>query len=327
MGRSIDFGADGRVARLYSVGETLERIADTEGVTKQAVLARLKRMGLWSAGLKRRKGRLVVQDLGDGVGLVNANSARVLGELPGADLIVTSPPYDDMREYGGFVSEFDFNLMADAIVRNLKDGGVLVWVVMDQLVDGGETLSSFRQALGFQERGLKSWHTLIWEKWSLSGARPGGYYRIHEYMFVFCKGDRPKGGEMLIDRKQIGGGRPVSKVLAFGRIKDKVATRIGLSDELVPEFGKRGSIWRITAGGETYRGPGEAKWGGDHPAAFPYKLARDHILSWSNAGDLVIDPMAGSGTVLRAARDLGRRAIGIEVNTEYCKIIRERMGR
>ena len=62
-----------------------------------------------------------------------------------------------------------------------------------------------------------------------------------------------------------------------------------------------------------------------HPARFPLQLARDHILSWTNPGDLVIDPMTGSGTTLRAAADLERRAIGIEINPEYCQLIRRRL--
>ena len=62
-----------------------------------------------------------------------------------------------------------------------------------------------------------------------------------------------------------------------------------------------------------------------HPAVFPPQLARNHILSWTTPGDLVIDPMADSGTTLRAAADLRRRPIGIEINPKYCELIRRRL--
>ena len=326
MGRTADLEQDGVAARMYSGGATLAEIGRMLGVSPITVRGRLKRLGLWTAR-SRRKGGAVVQDLGDGVGLVNANAFRALGGLPGADLMVTSPPYDAMRSYGGFVGEFDFGLMADEIVRNLADGGVLVWVMMDQIRGRGETGSSFRQALGFQERGLTLWHTLIWEKWNVAGFRARDYYRTHEYMFVFCKGDQPKGGEVIKDRAQTKAGKRSPRKSGFGRVADEKPVFLGHSDEVVPEFGLRGSVWRIPVGRYHMEGEGEELLSEEHPAAFPYALARDHILSWSDVGDLVIDPMAGSGTVLRAARDLGRRAIGIEVNTGYCGLIRRRLGK
>ena len=80
------------------------------------------------------------------------------------------------------------------------------------------------------------------------------------------------------------------------------------------DFGRHGPIWRYATGGDHF----------GHPAVFPYAFARDHVICWTNPGGLVIDPMAGSGTTLRAA-DLGRRAIGIEINPEYCDLIRRRL--
>lgn len=71
----------------------------------------------------------------------------------------------------------------------------------------------------------------------------------------------------------------------------------------------------------------DAANGGDglHPAPFPEAIARDHILSWSNPGDVVLDPFSGSGTTAKMARETGRRFIGIEVNPEYVEISRKRL--
>ena len=63
-----------------------------------------------------------------------------------------------------------------------------------------------------------------------------------------------------------------------------------------------------------------------HPAIFPEKVVEDHIISWSNEGDVVLDPFAGSGTTLKMAKKLKRNYIGIEISAEYIKIIHERLG-
>ena len=62
-----------------------------------------------------------------------------------------------------------------------------------------------------------------------------------------------------------------------------------------------------------------------HPAMFPEALARDHILSWSNEGDIVLDPFSGSGTTAKMAKYNGRRFVGIEVNPEYVAISEKRL--
>ena len=92
------------------------------------------------------------------------------------------------------VARVDFDAISAACVANLAPGGVLVWVVADQIVDGGENGTSFRQALAFKRLGLTlhQTQTLFAEHWSLSGMRRNAYYRDIEYMFALSKGPPPR---------------------------------------------------------------------------------------------------------------------------------------
>ena len=234
-----------------------------------------------------------------------------------ADLILTSPPYDDLRTYGGH--GFDFDSVADACVGALKPGGVIVWVVADATVDGSETGTSFRHALGFMERGLRlhDHHDLREERHVLAAARE--YHQCFEYMFVFTNGvwatfnpinDRPNRFRERWSSKAGERGKD-------GKIKPRTRPT------KFPEFGSRFNIWYYETGGQSRTSDFDE--GDDHPARFPDDLARDHIITWTNPGDLVIDPMAGSGTTLRAAKDLGRNSIGVEIHEPYVDIINRRM--
>ena len=62
-----------------------------------------------------------------------------------------------------------------------------------------------------------------------------------------------------------------------------------------------------------------------HPTQKPLGLLHELTLRHSNTGDLILDPFMGSGTTLRAAKDLGRKAIGIEIEEKYCEIAAQRM--
>ena len=230
--------------------------------------------------------RYIAESLLPGVGLVNGDCAAVLPGLPAADLILTSPLCEGLRDYGVYADTFDFPAVAAAVAGNLKPGGILVWVVRDAVVDGSETGTSFRQALGFAELGLRLHQTLLYQHWSLAGMRDDAYDRDFDYMFVFAKG------------------QPAT---------------INLIHEA--------TIWQYdTTDSEPYAN-GDRLLDDLHsrPVRFPLELARDHILTWTKPGDLVIDPMAGSGITLRAAADLGRRAIGIEINPQYCDLTRRRL--
>lgn len=160
------------------------------------------------------------------------------------------------------------------------------------------------------ENGFKLYDTMIWEKPSPQAPTEGRYYDVFEYMFVFSKG-KPKTLNLLNDRKNKSAGN-VSRKETRSCKEDRK-----LKDEYrkVKEYGRRFNVWMISRGKNTT----------EHPAVFPEKLATDHILSWSNEGDVVLDPFAGSGTTLSMAKQNGRNYIGFEISEQYCNIIEKRL--
>jgi len=227
------------------------------------------------------------------------------------DLTVTSPPYDNLRTYGGH--SWDFEGVAQQLWRVTKPGGVVVWVVNDATVDGSETGTSFRQALRFMEIGFRLHDTMIWDKGGFSavGSCQVRYGPVYEFMFVLAKGP-PKAFNPLKDRRNsCVGTDPRSSSVRETNGQKRRQKSLG---SVVGEFGIRFNIWRITPESNSI-----------HAAIFPEALARDHILSWSNEGDTVLDPFSGSGTTAKMAKLMGRQYIGIEVNAEYCEIAEERL--
>ncbi len=236
------------------------------------------------------------------------------------DMAITSPPYDNLRTYNGY--SFDFENIAKELYRIIKPGGVIVWVVGDQVIDGGETGTSFKQALYFQSLGLLIHDTMIYEK--NGAAYPSNdksirYSQVFEYMFVFSKG-RPKTINLIKDKKN----RWVGS-MTFGkqshRNKDGTIGNKG-NNRITNEYGYRNNIWRYN-NGSGYSSVDKIAF--EHPAIFPEKLAADHIITWSNEGDLVYDCFGGSGTVAKMANQYGRNWILSEISKEYCKIIEKRL--
>ena len=228
--------------------------------------------------------------------------------LPGesVDLTVTSPPYDNIRSYNGNIDQWNFNkfkLIADELYRVTKQDGVVVWIVADGTENGSETLTSFRQALYFREIGFSLYDTMIWEKPSPAVPTESRYYDVFEYMFVFCKGVKPKSLNLLADRENKSAGNTSKKETRSAR-EDRMLTG---KYRTVKETSRRFNVWRVD------RGKNLSK----HPAVFPYELARDHILSWSSVGDLVLDPFMGSGTTAVAAKQNDRDFVGFEIDKTY----------
>lgn len=255
----------------------------------------------------------------------NENCLETMARInePSVDLTVTSPPYDNLRNYKGY--SFDFEPIARELFRVTKDGGVVVWVVGDATVDGSETGTSFRQALFFKEIGFNIHDTMIYEKNTSSfpsNETSVRYSQIFEYMFVFSKG-KPKTINLIIDKKNAWAGThtwgKATKRQVDGTNKDS-----GLGKNVIKEFGVRNNIWRYVCSG----GFGQTdKLAYEHPATFPEKLAEDHILTWSNKDDIVYDPFSGSGTTALMALKNKRHYLGSEISEEYYKLIQKRFER
>ena len=224
------------------------------------------------------------------------------------DLTITSPPYDNLRKYNGY--NFEFEKIAKELFRVTKQGGVLIWIVGDATINGNETGSSFKQALYFKEVGFKLHDTMIWHKPNSFNFGSNSCYRqSFEYMFVLSKG-KIKTVNLIKDVPTKLKGQKVK-----GARKHANGVRDVVPDFIVSDYKKRNNVWHIPVGTNN----------NNHPAIFPEKLAEDHILSWSNEGDLIYDPMIGSGTVAKVALLNNRKFIGSEISKEYCEEANKRI--
>jgi DNA modification methylase len=252
----------------------------------------------------------------DNITLHCGDNVEVMRQMPEAsiDLVVTSPPYDNLRTYGGH--SWDFEGVAQQLWRLIKPGGVVVWIVNDATIDGSETGTSFRQALRFMEIGFRLHDTMIWQR-LCPFPESTRYHPAFEYMFVLSHG-QPESFNCIKDRKNQSTGRMTSPP----ERQPDGTTRKPQREIVFNDMASRLNIWCVQAG---WGHSTTDKAAFDHPAIFPESLARDHILSWSNEGDTVLDPFSGSGTTIKMARLMGRKGIGIEVNPEYCEIAKERL--
>lgn len=241
---------------------------------------------------------------------------EVMKQLPSEciDLTVTSPPYDNLRTYNGYT--FDFEWIAKELYRITKNGGIVVWVVGDATIKGSETGTSFRQALYFKEIGFNLHDTMIWRKPNAPPQTKEGrrYTLAHEYMFVLTKGKIKTFNPIMVDcinaGKKSGSG---TNLKPDGTIRtDRVEARKG---KTINSQKQMYSVWDCSVNTKNI----------GHPAQFPEQLANDHILSWSNEGDIIFDPFAGSGTTLKMANNNKRNYIGIEISPEYIEIINKRL--
>lgn len=227
------------------------------------------------------------------------------------DMVLTSPPYDNLRKYDGF--SFDFKSVSKELYRVLKTNGVIVWVVADQTMDGSESGESFRQALGFMEVGFKLHDTMIYAK-DPRYTQKNRYGNSFEYMFILSK-DTPKTFNP-IKRATINKGfdKFVTNRNYFGELKGRKYT----SRDETPLY----NIWYYSSG---FMKTTKDIIAYEHPAIFPDELASDHIRTWSNVGDIVFDPFCGSGTTCKMAKTLNRHYIGCDISEKYIKIAEERI--
>jgi len=219
------------------------------------------------------------------------------------DMVLTSPPYDNLRTYNGY--SWDFENTARELFRILKDGGVVVWVVGDATINGSETGTSFKQALYFKEIGFNLHDTMIWVKNQMAYPSKNRYYGAFEFMFILSK-SRPKTFNPIKDKRNISEGR---KWTGTQRKPNGETEQHTNKDYVCGERGIRLNYWLIY---NQSRGIHSG-----HPATFPLQLAIDHIISWSNEGDVVLDPFIGSGTTAMACVSLNRQYIGCELSKEY----------
>lgn len=230
------------------------------------------------------------------------------------DLTVTSPPYDNLRTYNGYA--FDFEGIAREMYRVTKPGGVVVWIVGDATVKGSETGTSFRQALYFKDVcGFNLHDTMIWRKTNPPPQTREGrrYTSAHEYMFVFTKGRLSTFNEIRVPCSHAGRSSETgSQRNQNGAMRED--RRIARISRTVRDDKPAHNVWELTVAASK-----------KHPAAFPEKIAADHIASWSNPGDVVLDPFLGSGTTGKMALLAERRFIGIEISDEYLAIASDRI--
>ena len=242
------------------------------------------------------------------------------------DLCVTSPPYDDLRTYNDS-SKWDFEVfkeVAQGLYRVMKVGGVIVWVVGDAVIKGSETGSSFRQALYFMDLGFKLHDTMIYEKngTAFPARRDGNRYsQLFEYMFILSKDGKPKTANLICDKpNKWAGGQPWGK--SGGTMRSKDGKLVQRQQKPTPKFSPRNNIWKYNTG-KGYTTKDDFAF--EHPAMYPELLAQDHIMTWSNEDDLLLDPFMGAGTTAVISKDTNRNFIGFEIDESYYNVSQRRL--
>ncbi len=228
------------------------------------------------------------------------------------DLTVTSPPYDSIRDYKGY--KFNYKSIAKQLYRVTKKGGIVVWVVGDKINKGNKSLTSFMQALYFQKAGFNVHDVMIYQKKNTPFMRSNAYTNAYEFMFVFAKGT-PR----VFNPIKTKTARSGFEGLPYNKKAD------GINKKAIGELKKEKTLTNIWAYAVGLGGSTSDKIAFKHPAIFPEKLAADHIMSWTNEGDVVLDPMCGSGTTCKMAKLTGRKYLGFEISNEYCEVTNQRL--
>lgn len=236
------------------------------------------------------------------------------------DIIITSPPYDDLRDYENSL-EWNFGIfkkLSKKLFRVLKEGGVMIWIVGDKTINGRKSLTSFKQAIEFERIGFNIYDVIIYEKTGTGPPHNNRYFNCFEYMFILSKG-KPKTINLLKDKLNKWAGAETYSAISR-REKDGSLTK--KERKVINEYGVRTNIWKYANGmGFSTRD----KIAYEHPAIFPEKLVEDHLLSWSKEGDLVLDPFGGSGTTAKISKKLNRNYISIDKIEKYCEIAKKRI--
>ena len=240
--------------------------------------------------------------------IYNENCLITMGNMPNEfiDFVITSPPYDDIRNYNGY--EFEFEKIAKELFRVMKVGSVIIWVVADATVDGSETGTSFKQALYFKEIGFKIHDTMIYYKNNPMPQTGNRYHQHFEYMFAFSKGS-PKVFNAITEPTKYQG---VANMKNRGQNGSLEYEKVERTSEK-----KIGNVFFYSIGGGIST---KDKIAYNHPAIFPEKLVIDQINTWTNEDDIIYDPFMGSGTTAKIAHLLNRKWLGSEISKGYTEI-------
>jgi DNA modification methylase len=249
--------------------------------------------------------------------IYNENCLDTMVKMPDnlIDLTVTSPPYDNLRDYKGY--SFAFEDIAKELFRVTKQGCIVVWVVGDATKNGSESGTSFKQALYFMSIGFNLHDTMIFRRKTkpLTHKR---YEQEFEYMFIFAKGKPNTFNALKVPCNNAGSIKNKQKE----RHRDKNGIpSFANGDWIVNDMKIKGNVWEYLVGNTGMAD----KIAFEHPAIFPEQLANDHIISWSNENDLIYDPFMGSGTTAKMAILNKRNYIGSEISKEYCEIAEQRL--
>ncbi len=228
------------------------------------------------------------------------------------DLVVTSPPYDTLRNYNGF--SFTFEKIVAELHRVLNDQGIIVWVIGDKIENGNKSLTSFRQAIYFQEHGFKIHDVMIYQKKNTPFMRSNAYTNCYELMIVLSKKGPKTFNPIMVKTRREG-----FEMLPHNKLADGINKK-ALGE--LKEHKVKNNIWQYAVG---LGGTTKDKIAFTHPAVFPEKLAEDQIITWTNEGDIVLDPMCGSGTTCKMAMINNRHFIGIDISDEYCEVAKKRL--
>jgi len=269
---------------------------------------------------RKSRGTIVIEptwQTDDGrVQLYLGDNREILPQLPNVDAVVTSPPYDDLRTYENpelVWREAVWSVVIEGLGSCVRTGGVVVWVVGDATVGGSETGTSFKQAIRFMETGFLLHDTMIYQK--LNGGANGSnraYLQSFEYMFILSNHQPPTVTNLIYDRKNVApAGRKAERPGRRHKTGETKAVRVVTRTAM----GRRFNIWPYFVGQNR----------AGHPAEFPMGLASDHIRTWCNVGDTILDPFMGSGTTGIACIRLGRKFIGIEISEKYFEIAKKRI--
>jgi site-specific DNA-methyltransferase (adenine-specific) len=244
--------------------------------------------------------------------LILGDCLEVMPSISAVDMVCTSPPYDNLRDYGPGFNGVDLFRAIELLAASLSCGGVCMWNVADATIDGSETGSSFKQALHAMSCGLNIHDTMIAIRDNVNFPESVRYFSGHEYMFIFSKG-APKTFNPIIDRVNKWAGTTMH---GTDRLPDGTTRQISGKGKKVNPYGMRFNWWRVKNNAPQSNG---------HPAPMPYTMASDQITSWSSPSETILDPFMGSGTTLVACAKLGRKGVGIELDPDYFEIACKRV--